>query len=178
MLTSEDIQNQLKSLSVGDELFGRKEIKELPNILWGNERLQKLVVGIYNSNMGMLVATDKRLIFIDKGLLYGLKVEDFGYDKISSIQYELGIFMGDITIYTSNNRATITHITKQQAKDFCDHVRNYISGQKSDLPTRAISSQLPNKNVIDEIERLFKLKESGAITDDEFNALKNKLILT
>ncbi|MDR1285414.1 MAG: PH domain-containing protein [Campylobacteraceae bacterium] len=178
MPTCEDIQNQLKSLNVENELLNRKEIKELPNILWDNERLQKIVVGIYNNNMGMLVATDKRLIFIDKGLFYGLRIEDFGYDKISSIQYELGILTGDITIYVSNNKAKITHIAKQQAKDFCVHARNYISGQKSDLPSSAISSQLSSKNVIDEIERLFKLKESGAITDGEFNALKNKLMLT
>ena len=44
--------------------------------------------------MEFLVATNKRLIFVDKGFVVGLKVEDFPYDKISSIQYETGILMG------------------------------------------------------------------------------------
>ena len=36
-----------------------------------------------------------------KGFIFGLKVEDFPYDKISSIQYETGLIFGKLTIFTS-----------------------------------------------------------------------------
>ena len=62
-------------------------------------------------------------------LLYGLKVEDFPYDKITSIQYETGMFFGKVTIFASGNKADINQIDKKQAKDFGDYVRARITGQ-------------------------------------------------
>ncbi|MDR2261024.1 MAG: PH domain-containing protein [Azoarcus sp.] len=167
-----EIEQQLNMCGL-DKLFGRKEIKELPNILWDNEQVKKAVQGIYNSSFGMLVATDTRIIFVDKGFLVGLRVEDFALDKISSIEYDLGFIMGDITIYTSNNKAVIKSVPKQEARDFCDYVRNAVSGQKSTL--KAASTGKTN-NISEEIERLFKLKEIGAISENEFQESKAKLL--
>jgi Bacterial PH domain len=92
--------------------FGRKEIRELPNILWDTEDLLDIIQGTYNNGRGILVATSGRLIFIDKGMLYGLKVEDFSLDKISSIQYETGLLLASVTIFTSGNKAVIKNVAK------------------------------------------------------------------
>lgn len=76
--TSDEIERQLDRLDVGSKLRARREIKELPQILWEDEALEKLVQGKYNDNRGILVATNKRLIFIDKAMLGSrLRVEDF-----------------------------------------------------------------------------------------------------
>lgn len=167
-----DVEQQLNMCGL-DKLFGRKEIKELPNILWDNEQLKKAVQGIYNNSFGMLVATDRRIIFVDKGFFVGLRVEDFAFDKISSMEYNLGFVMGDITIYTSNNKAVIKSVPKQEARDFCDYVRNAISGYNS--TPKAISTE-ETKNISEEIEKLFKLKEIGAISENEFQESKAKLL--
>lgn len=85
MPTLEQVKVQLSHVNGIESLFGRKEIKELPNILWEDEVVEGMITGTYNSKIGALFATNKRLIFVDKGLLFGLKVEDFPYDKITSI---------------------------------------------------------------------------------------------
>src|SRR4051812_25141567 len=100
MATIEEIKSQIKGLGGLDTYLGRREIKELPKILWHDEKVENIVQGFYNNGNGILVATNKRLVFVDKGLLFGLKVEDFPYDKISSIQYETGLLMGKLTIFT------------------------------------------------------------------------------
>ncbi|ETP70347.1 hypothetical protein G159_02120 [Planococcus glaciei CHR43] len=56
-----------------------------------------------------------------------MKVEDFPYDKISSIQYATGIMFGNITIYTSGNKAEITQVDKAQTKNFAEPLRARIS---------------------------------------------------
>jgi hypothetical protein len=56
---------------------------ELPSILWKDEHIERLVQGSYGGGTGLLVSTNKRLVFVDKGMTK-LKVEDFPYDKISS----------------------------------------------------------------------------------------------
>ena len=98
MPTLDEIKKQISSISETSKLIGRKEIKELPDILCEDEVVENLIQGFYNNGNGILVATNKRLIFIDKGLLYGLKVEDFPLDKISTIQYSTGMLMGKLTI--------------------------------------------------------------------------------
>ena len=84
----------------------RGEIKELPLILWENELPEKLITGTYNNGRGMLVATNRRLIFIDKGMV-SLKVEDFSYDKISSIESKTGMVFGSLTIYASGKQREV-----------------------------------------------------------------------
>ena len=81
-------------------LFAPREINELPKILWADEHVEKAVSGSYESGNGLLAATNKRLIFFDVGFS-GSRVEDFPYDKITSIQYKTGIVCGEITIFSS-----------------------------------------------------------------------------
>lgn len=77
-----------------------------------DENVYNLIQGIYNNGIGIFAATNKRLIFIDKGLMYGLKVEDFHYDKISSIQYLAGLLLGKLLIFVSGNKEVIDNVDK------------------------------------------------------------------
>jgi len=118
MPTLEDVKEQISHLGRVSKFLAFREIKELPDILWEDEKIENIVRGLYVEKYGLLVATDKRLIFIDKGLIYGLRVEDFPYDKISSIQYTTGILYGDLTIFASGNKAVIKKVSKDQLRNF------------------------------------------------------------
>lgn len=168
-----EIEMQIKNLDGASKLFGRKEIKELPNILWEDERVEKIVQGFYNNGTGILVATNKRLIFVDKGLLFGIKVEDFPYEKISSIQYSTGMLLGDVTIFTSGNKAKIENIDKKQARDFGDYVRARITGTKGHASFQNNDVQA---DVVSQLERLAKLKEQGILTENEFTEQKRRIL--
>lgn len=172
MTTTEQIEKQLKTMDGASRLLGRKEIKELPNILWDDETLEKMAQGMYNRKQGLLVATNWRLIFLDKGLVYGLRVEDFPYDKISSIQYETGMAFGRITIYTYGNKATIQQLPKQLARDFAEFVRAHIN--RSDPSDQSAGS--PTDDIPTQLEKLAKLKEQGILTQDEFDTQKKKIL--
>ena len=176
MLTLIEIQSQIKNLAGFESFLGRKEIKELPSILWEDEKVENIIQGTYNNGNGVLVATNIRLVFVDKGLLFGLKVEDFPYDKISSIQYETGILMGKLTIFTSGNKAIIDNVVKTKVRVFGDSVRAKISTPKE------VSNNIPQTinpqpiDIADQLERLAKLKTQGVLTEEEFLQQKNKLL--
>lgn len=87
MPTLEEVREQIGHMDGGSKFLGRKEIKALPGILWEDESVERLIQGTYESGNGVLVATNKRLMFVDKGIAK-LRVEDFPYDKISSIQVQ------------------------------------------------------------------------------------------
>lgn len=146
----------------------------MPNILWEDEELLNLVQGMYNTSQGILIETNRRLIFIDKGIFGGLKVEDFPYDKISSIQYSTGIMFGKVTIFTSGNRAEITQIDKVHVRVFAETVRARISGggekkeKKEQFNTPASAA--------DEIIKYKSLLDAGVLTQDEFDVKKKELL--
>ena len=180
MPTLEDVKTQIKSIDGISKFLGFKEIKELPNILWENENIENMISGTYNNGSGILVATNSRLIFVDKGLIFGLKVEDFPLDKITSIQYSTGILLGKLTIFASGNKAIIDNVDKVQVRVFGDFVRNKISAESSEEPVKTDFSANENvqnqDDIVSKLERLAKLKEQGVLTEEEFLELKKKLL--
>jgi hypothetical protein len=179
MPTYAEILAQVQSLDDIETYLGRKELKELPNILWPDEKVENIIQGSYNNGNGILVATNRRLVFVDKGFLYGLKVEDFPYEKISSIQYKTGLLLGEITIFTSGNKAVIDNVYKEKARAFGEWVRAKISKAPDIIP-----QPIPKENItashsidiIEQLERLAKLKEQGILTDEELQIQKKKIL--
>ncbi|WP_337968856.1 PH domain-containing protein [uncultured Flavobacterium sp.] len=169
----EEIKIQIRQLNLTNSasFLGRKEINELPNILAQSEIIDNIVQGTYNNGHGILISTNRRLVFIDKGILYGLKVEDFPLDKISSIQYETGLLLGGIKIYTSGNTAKIDNIEKLSARTFSEFVRDKLS-----KPNNSVNNVASEVNILDQLEKLAKLKESGILSEDEFNEQKKKFL--
>lgn len=169
----EELKREISNLKLDNisSFFGRKEINELPNILANNEHIDNIIQGNYNNGQGLLVSTDRRLLFIDKGLIYGLKVEDFPLDKISSIQYETGMMFGKIKIHTTGNIAIIDYLDKSSCRKFAEFVRDKLSKPKEMLHQ---SSEQPD--IISQIEKLARLKENGILTEDEFKEQKKKLL--
>lgn len=174
MPSSEAINQALRNLSGIEKFLGRREIKELPSILWEDELPEKIVQGTYNNGNGLLVATNKRLIFIDKGI-FSLKVEDFPYDKITSIQYTTGLLMGGIEIYASGNKAEIKNVPKDQVRTFAEYVRARITAPKPPA-TQSAAQTKQQDDILAQIEKLGKLKEQGIITEEEFVAKKKEIL--
>lgn len=168
-----DSQLQKIGFSQSSAIWGRKELAELPAIIAEGEEIFSLIQGTYNGGVGILVATDRRLVFIDKGMIYGLKVEDFGLDKISSIQLETGILLADIKIMASGNVAKISNVDKGEGRIFCDKVRAKLSEPKQPAAPVVVQQQI---DVADQLMKLAALKEQGILTQEEFDAQKKKLL--
>ena len=66
MHTYEKLASKLTSLDGVSKLFAKRELKELPNILWDDEDVENAIAGRYEKKQGLLVATNKRLVFVEK----------------------------------------------------------------------------------------------------------------
>lgn len=172
MPTVDEISSQLRQLGGYEKWLGKREIQALTTILWEAEQVTGGVQGLYGSRMGLLVATDRRLIFLDKSMTGRLRVEDFPYDKITSIQYETGWIQGKICIYASGNRADITAITKAQVQPFAETIRARISGGSAPTTTTASAPE----DLATKIDRLANLHRTGALSVEEFAAAKAKVL--
>lgn len=153
------------------KFLGRKELAELHKILAPNETIDDIVQGRYIGNQGILVSTNRRLAFIDSGLVYGVRVEDFPLDKITSIIYETGLLTGAINILSSGSNAIIDYVEKAAARRFAGAVRDKIA-----LREEAKNTTTVQPSVLDQLEKLGTLRDKGIVTEAEFNEQKKKLL--
>lgn len=157
-----------------DQFFTRRELNHLPSMLFDHEQVVAFSSGVMDSSTWLIVLTDKRIIFLDKGLLYGLKHQIIDLDKVSSISGETGLLMGKIKVSASGSSKEITNVPKKTVGTFSSLANQAISSAKS-RSLEAVGAHAP-EDKIERLERLAKLKESGILTKDEFETEKAKIL--
>lgn len=77
--------------------FGRAEIRELNKTLETGETLEHCVFGYYQGGSGILAATNKRLLLIDKRPFF-THVDTFDYSTIHGIEFKRHTFTSRVNI--------------------------------------------------------------------------------
>lgn len=126
------IRQELKQ--VGVTTFGRAKFAShyLPHILHEDEHIKGAVYGRYNEGTsmlglveGMLIATDRRVIFLDRKPGFEA-MDEFTYDIVSGIQKSYAWPFASITLYTR-----IANYTLRYANQKCiDIFMHYIEQRR------------------------------------------------
>ena len=176
MPTLDEIQKQIKMLGQVDTFGTKKEIKYLPEILADDESVLYLTSGLMDGNTWLIVCTEKRIIFLDKGMIYGLKQREIPLEKINSIEQKTGMVFGSIGIWDGASRMEIRNVMKKTVKPFVETVNRAREALKNAEGGKQQVSKNSGGDVVSQLERLAKLREQGVLTDDEFRAQKNKIL--
>ncbi|WP_204230881.1 PH domain-containing protein [Aeromonas salmonicida] len=163
---------------VGDDLFfTKKELDHLPEIILDGERVISFTSGMMDGNTWLITLTDKRIIFLDKGMLYGLKQAVIDLNKVNAVSGETGLILGSISIQDGAATRTIKNVQKKTVVNFTNKVRDALEARKlpqSPHPTPTNSAE--TIDIIFQLERLAALKDNGILSQDEFEQQKRKLI--
>ena len=174
---SEAINRQIASLpGIETRWLSKKELKELPNILWQDEILERIIEGTFagKAGRGLQCATDRRLIFLDKGMLGGLDVQIFPYENVSSIEYSTGLMTGSITIYASNAKDEIKNCPKDKIQNFAANVQQLMRASKTPVTQNAVPTINSQCECRPKILQLLTLRESNILDDAQFaEAIRN-----
>ncbi|MET0244983.1 MAG: PH domain-containing protein [Flavitalea sp.] len=124
-----EIKRQILDLKLDhvSTFFSRIEITELPNILYTKEIIDNIVQANYCDRQGILVSTNNRIIFIEKGVLVGLKTEEFALANISSIEVEAGQVSSNVKIFATDKLGMFDNIEKSSARQFADQIARKIA---------------------------------------------------
>jgi hypothetical protein len=126
MVHISEIQSQLTRLGIRMSRWFTPELKELQRILMDNEKIIAAAPGRYFSGMALLVATDQRLLLIDKRAFF-LTVEDTRYDMVSEINFSTRLYDATVHIFTLNKQHNFTSIRyKHQLRDLCGFVQQRV----------------------------------------------------
>lgn len=98
------LEDRLKQIGCNFRFWGRTELRELANVLLPGEVVEHCVNGSYEGGFALLVATDQRVLLIDKKPFY-LTLEDVRFDMISEVDYNHRLLNATIFICTPNNKS-------------------------------------------------------------------------
>lgn len=182
MWTKEKLEQFMESFGFKPNMT-KPEIKELPTLLHPEEKLLGLIEGqlkrIHNRDIngyGLVIATNKRIIFFRKSIIGTVTKEETPINRVSSASFRKGLLSSSIAITTSNNESVVDHCDKTSGKKFIDIVQNLIS----DLDSKSSQQNVPQanqpENNLAQIEKLYDLKQKGILTEEEFLSQKSKLL--
>ena len=152
-----------------------KEVKSLPEVLREGETVKGLTSGFMDGNTWLIVCTERRIIFLDKGMLYGLKQKDTPLEKINSIEHKIGMIFGKITIRDAATEITIDNLQKAAVAPFLETVNSAIEALKNSTNAPPPAGNEP-VDVASQLGKLADLRDKGVLTEEEFQGQKKKLL--
>ena len=86
--------------------------------------------GLMNNDTWLITLTDRRIIFLDKGMVYGLRQAVIDLDKVSSVSFTTRWLFGDIHIRDSSGTYQITNVWKKSIVPFTNRVQQAVDARK------------------------------------------------
>src|SRR5579884_367553 len=137
MVSKSYVNRQLKKLDFNVQGWGRGEVDQLPNIILPDEEIYEVVNGIYEGGFALLLATDIRVLLVDKKPLSFLTVEDLRFDMINEIDYNHRLFGANIKIATGNKTLNFRSYNKPRLRKLIGHVQHCMALMKKHQSSHA-----------------------------------------
>lgn len=171
----------------------QEALDTVPDVLDSNEEVLNLAAGHYDGKGGVVLLTDQRVIFYtdpSEASLMSSSLEDFPFEAISSVETgEGGLSGGTLEVHGRGNTAEISLVRPEgEATEIGDYLRQVARESREERldagqdDSRKREEELEDaqaddiESVVDKLERLKKLHDDGAISDEEFETLKSELV--
>lgn len=145
MVSFNEVEDQLKKVGCNFRFWNRPEIRELTNILVPGEVIAQCANGRYENGYALLVATNYRLLLIDKKPMF-LTLEDLRFDMISELDYSAQVIEGTITVMTPNRKLRFTGWNHGRLRN----ILNYTQQRVTELRQHYIQRQFQGTERDDE----------------------------
>ena len=178
MPSTREIEEQIKACESPYIFWTRKEIRALPELLLEGEIIHALTSGLMDGNTWLAVCTNRRLFFIDRGMVYGIRQVQVPLERIQSIDHESKLLFGSIKVFDGSTSFLLRWVLKSSILPFIRATQKAILDYKQNLLTRPQSAaNAPTMGTTaDELEKLAGLLEKGLLTHEEFQEQKKKLL--
>jgi hypothetical protein len=130
MVSQQSVELQLKGLGFNYHSWGRTEVGELHSILLPDEEILEIINGVYDAGFALLLATNIRVILVDKKPLNYLTVEDMRFDMINELDYSHRLFSAQISISAGNKNLKFRSYNQPRLRKLINHVQHLIAELK------------------------------------------------
>lgn len=132
----------------------------------------------FNRRNGLMVATNERILLFFKKGIGGSEINTFYYNRISSIGYKSTMTLSEVMIYTDGEKEQTFHTRKPEivAAILQNSLNNYKNNLNQQVVVKQVVESTNEEDIISKLERIFNLKQAGAISDEEYEIMKKKII--
>lgn len=131
-------------IQAGATIYGllKSESRYLPHVIHENEHILGVVYGQHNSSSAMLVATDRRILYLDKKPMATL-IDEVTYDVVSGIELDIHTLFATVRLHTA-----VTNYEIRYANVHCaDKFTYYIEQQRVDKLSSAELNEDTNQKL-------------------------------
>ena len=114
-----------------DRFFTTKELDYLPRILDNQEQVLAFSSGLHKGNTWLIVLTNERVIFLDKGMIYGLRQSSIELERVNNFDSEKGLMFGKISIGSNAEVYEITNVWKKTVDPFTRKLREAVKAKQN-----------------------------------------------
>jgi len=122
MVDISKVLDQLSAVGYKTRAWQRSEVRELCNVLHEDEVIFQATNGHYEGGFSLLVATDTRLILVDRKPLF-LTLDSIAYSMIQEVTFNYRLLNSTIHIYTSNKTLDFSSWNHAQIRAILTHVQ-------------------------------------------------------
>lgn len=125
MVSIANVDSMLTKVGMVNKYWGRAEVRELCRILTEDEEIIGAVNGRYEGGWALLVATNKRLLLIDKKLWF-LGLEDIRYDMIAELDFRGALLDATISIQTINKTLQFRTTRQMRLREMTGLIQQHV----------------------------------------------------
>src|SRR5579884_3691227 len=130
MVSRKEIVDQLKRIGFKHNGWGKGEIAELEHIILPDEEIYECVNGMYEGGFALLLATNIRVLLVDKKPLNYLTVEDMRFDMISEMDYNHRLLGAEISISSGEKNLRFRSYNQPRLRKLIGHVQHCMAETK------------------------------------------------
>lgn len=117
------IMRELKTAGVTSMGLKYSEVRLLPKVLHPEEHIEAVVYGKYEGGLAMLVATNLRVLFLDKKPLF-IKSDELTFDIVGGVSYTRSALFGTIVLHSRIGDFSIKTLNFKAAAKFREFIEH------------------------------------------------------
>jgi len=176
MPTLAEIERQIAAYPHRYIFWTRKEIRALPEILEHGESVCAVTSGFMEGRTWLAVCTQRRIIFLNRGMIYGMRQLQIPLERVQAIDHEFTIVFGSITVWDGASAFTISMVLKNSIMPFVKIAQEQIFNLRGAAVAAKTAEVSAAVDMVAQLEKLADLKEKGYLSEEEFQTQKKKLL--
>jgi hypothetical protein len=170
-----EVQKKLKEIlqqTGGHLTLSSRALSDVEDAIYPGEQIFAIGEGVLNLDMWLILVTDRRILLLCRGLLFGFKSKTIELEKISAVTSESGRMMTTLIVKEGRFNHEISNIHKDAAITIEKKIKAGLKANEIGLPAET----LPEDEHLASLAELVKRREARLIDDEEFDREKAKIM--
>ena len=115
--------NDVSHLSSAAGIGARRELAQLPRLLKAGEQVLDVCHGTAEGRTGVVIVTDRRVVYMRRRRLWGAHVESVPLSRIRSAEEQIGIRHATVIVDAGGRLFELSDVDRALAQTFCARLR-------------------------------------------------------